>query len=60
MEVELVKSIAELGYAMVLIAWLMTSYKDVKQRLRDTQDDFISHLESDISKLSQKDDVVQN
>lgn len=60
MDTEALKSLAELGYAFILIAWLMTSHKDLKQRLRDTQDRYVSHLEKDIEVLRDDDNKKED
>jgi len=48
MDTETLKSLAELGYAFILIAWLMRTNLSLTQRLRDIQDRFFTHLETDI------------
>lgn len=48
MDPETLKSLAELGYAFILIAWLMRTNLSLTQRLRDIQDRFFSHLEEDV------------
>jgi len=47
-DTETLKSLAELGYAFILIAWLMRTNLSLTQRLRDIQDRFFTHLEADI------------
>jgi len=51
MDTETLKSLAELGYAFILIAWLMRSNLSLIERLRNMQDRYLTHLESDISAL---------
>lgn len=56
MDTETLKSLAELGYAFILIAWLMRSIISLTARLRETQDRYLSHLESDIQSLRELED----
>jgi len=51
MDTETLKSLAELRYAFILIAWLMRSNLSLVERLRSLQDRFLTHLESDIDAL---------
>jgi len=55
MDTETLKSLAELGYAFILIAWLMKSSISLEARKKEIEDRFIKHLEGDIDAL--RDDV---
>lgn len=55
MDTETLKSIAELGYAFILIAWLMSSSKNLDARKKEIEDRFLKHLEDDIHSLRSED-----
>jgi len=48
-DTQLIASLAELGSTALLIYWLMRSDLSRTERLRETQDKFLEHLQEDIN-----------